>query len=200
VRSLNPPLSELLLSRKECAIDPDRAPPREALDEWFANEILPHEAALLRYLQRVWPNRHELQDLRQDIYVRVYEAAMKSRPISPKSFLFSTARHLLIDRIRRSRVVSIHYVGDLLELNVLPDELTPERCASAGQELGVLASAFRRLPPREREAVWLRRVKDLSQQEVAERMGISQKTVETHLRRALHAMANALHLRCGDGD
>ena len=71
----------------------------EPLDSWFKREILAHEAALVRYLLRTWPNRQEAYDLRQDTYVRVYEAAAKSRPQAAKSFLFATARNLMADRI-----------------------------------------------------------------------------------------------------
>ncbi len=69
----------------------------ESLDTWFKREILAHEAALVRYLMRNRPKHHEVVDLRQDIYVRVYEAAAKARPAAPKSFLFTTARHLMTD-------------------------------------------------------------------------------------------------------
>src|SRR3546814_15794048 len=41
-----------------------------------------------------------------------------------------------------------------------------------------LGAAFDPLPPRCREVVWLRRVEDLPQKEVAARLGISQTTVE----------------------
>jgi RNA polymerase sigma factor (sigma-70 family) len=166
---------------------------KTSLNNWFAREVLVHEAALLRYLARVWPNRHEIHDFRQDIYVRVYEAAKLSRPTSAKGFLFSTARNLLIDRVRRSRIVTIKSVGDFAELNVLTEEVTPEREFTAGQELARLARAFRRLPPREREVIWLRRVDELPQKQVAQHLGISEKTVETHLRRALQTMANSLY-------
>jgi hypothetical protein len=44
-----------------------------------------HEAALVRYLTRVWPSRSEIHDLRQEAYVRVYEAAKESRLHAPKS-------------------------------------------------------------------------------------------------------------------
>lgn len=165
---------------------------KTSLNLWFAREVLVHEAALLRYLARVWPNRHEIHDLRQDVYIRVYEAAKLVPPTSPKAFLFSTARNLLIDRVRRSRIVTIKSVGDFAELNVLTEEVTPERQLTAGQELERLARAFRRLPPREREVIWLRRVDELPQKEVAQRLGISEKTVETHLRRALQTMAGSL--------
>jgi len=99
----------------------------ESLDTWFKREIIAHEPALVRYLARHWPNRQEIFDLRQDIYIRVYDAAAKSRPQSPKSFLFSTARHLIIDRIRRQRIVSIDSVGDVDALNVMIEDISPER-------------------------------------------------------------------------
>jgi RNA polymerase sigma-70 factor (ECF subfamily) len=171
----------------------------KALNLWFAREVLVHEALLVRYLMRLWRRREEVHDLRQEIYVRVYEAAKKQRPISAKAFLFSTARHLLADRARRSRVVSIDSVGDVNELNVLIEEVTPERQLDAAQELRLLARAFRRLPPQGQEVMWLRRVDELSQKEVAQRLKISERTVETHLRRAMQAVAHALHSRRAGG-
>ena len=67
------------------------------LDNWFKREILTHEDSLVRYLLRTWPHRQDIVDLRQDTYGRVYEAAAKSRPQSPKAFLFATARNLMVD-------------------------------------------------------------------------------------------------------
>ncbi|MBL8271262.1 RNA polymerase sigma factor, partial [Steroidobacter sp.] len=103
---------------------------QDSLDTWFKREILLHEAALLRYLARVWRKHDEVQDLRQEIYARVYEAARADRPVSPKSFLFATARNMITDRIRRGRVVSIEAVGDSELFDVLVDELGPERRTS----------------------------------------------------------------------
>ncbi|HTM29040.1 MAG TPA: sigma-70 family RNA polymerase sigma factor [Rhodanobacter sp.] len=161
----------------------------ESLDTWFAREILVHESALMRYLLRSWFRRDEIHDLRQDIYVRVYEAAAKARPAMPKSFMFTTARHLMTDRLRRGRVVSIEAVGDLDALNVLIDDVSPERRLSARQELQRLTAAFDRLPERCREVVWLRRVEELSQKEVAARMGIGEKTVEKQVAKGMRLIA-----------
>jgi RNA polymerase sigma factor (sigma-70 family) len=160
------------------------------LDDWFVREILVHEDALMRYLRRCWPQRDELHDLRQEAYCRIYEAAGKAFPTSPKSFLFTTARHLMADRLRRGRVVSIETVGDLEAMNVLVDEVSPERWCGGRQTLHRLAEAFDQLPGRCREAVWLRRVGDLSQREVARRMGISEKTVEKHLAKGMYLLAS----------
>src|ERR1041384_4590478 len=99
----------------------------DSIDSWFKREVLVHEPALRRYLTRIWRQSDEINDLRQEIYTRVYEAALKSRPLSARSFLFSTARNLLFDRIRRSRIISIEAVGTSEALNVLMDDLSPER-------------------------------------------------------------------------
>lgn len=168
----------------------------ESLDAWFASEILVHEQALSYFLRRCWPHRDELHDLRQEVYVRVYEAAGKALPTTPKAFLFATARHLMADRVRRSRVVSIEAVGDFESLNVLIEEVTPERWSSGRQTLKRLTEAFDRLPDRCREVVWLRRVEELPQKEVAMRLGISEKTVEKHIAKGVRLLAE--HFYGGD--
>jgi RNA polymerase sigma factor (sigma-70 family) len=177
----------------------------EPLESWFKREILSHEEILMRFLTRVWPHRDELADIRQEAYARVYEAASKARPSSPKAFLFTTARHLMADRVRRERIVSIRAGGDTEFLNVLVDEISPEQRASANEELVRLARAFDRLSAKCREVVWLRRVKELTQKEVAERLGLSEKTVEKHLRRGARLLAhytrsNALTPRAPKGE
>ena len=166
---------------------------KDSLDAWFAREILAHERALAYYLRRCWPHREELHDLRQEGYVRVYEAAGKALPAAPKSFLFTTARNLMADRLRRSRVVSIDTVGDFESLNVLVDEVSPERWSSGRQTLKRLAEAFDHLPDRCREVIWLRRVEELPQKEVAMRLGISEKTVEKHLAKGVRLIAGFFH-------
>jgi RNA polymerase sigma factor (sigma-70 family) len=162
----------------------------EPLDTWFKREILAHEGMLMRFLARVWSRRDEIPDIRQEAYARVYEAAQKARPQAPKAFLFTTARHLMADRIRRERIVSIQAGGGNEYLNVLVDEISPERRVSANQELVRLARAFDRLSPNCREVIWLRRVKDLSQKEVAHRMGLAEKTIEKHLRQGARLLAH----------
>jgi RNA polymerase sigma-70 factor (ECF subfamily) len=167
----------------------------ELLDTWFKREILAHEGALARYLTRAWRNRDEVDDLRQETYVRVYEAAARARPLQPKSFLFATARHLMTDHIRRRRVVAIDAVGDLDSLNVMVEENSPEARTSAYEDLRRLAEALDALPPKCREVVWLRRVDDMPQREVAVQLGIAQKTVEKHVMKGMKLLAQAVFER-----
>jgi RNA polymerase sigma-70 factor (ECF subfamily) len=161
-------------------------------DDWFTREILPHEAALLCYLARICPNPADIQDIRHDAYVRILEAADRFRAVAPKSLLFMTARRLVIDRVRKSRVVPIDLRGDMDELNVLIDEVTPERRAGIRQQLITVSAAFNRLPEKCREVVWLRRVEGLSQKEIAATLSISEGTVEKHLMRGARRLADLL--------
>ncbi|MEJ1963521.1 MAG: RNA polymerase sigma factor [Gammaproteobacteria bacterium] len=153
----------------------------ECLDTWFKREILVHEPMLMRYLTRVWRRKDEVHDLRQETYARVYQAATVRRPSAPRAFLFTTAHHLMVDRVRHERVVSIEAVGDIEALNVSVDDISVERRVGARQELKLLARALDLLPPRCREVLWLRRVEGLSQKEVAERLGVSVKNIEQHV-------------------
>jgi RNA polymerase sigma factor (sigma-70 family) len=163
-----------------------------ALEDWFASEILAHEPLLVGYLLRVWPNRDEVPDLRQEIYVRVFESAQHTRPALPKAFLFATARNLMTDRLRRGRIVFIGTRGDLDELNVLVDELTPERCVTNIEELQRLAKAFDCLPPQCRTVMWLRKVEQLSQKEVAVKLGVQEKAVEKQVARGIRLLTATL--------
>jgi RNA polymerase sigma-70 factor (ECF subfamily) len=153
----------------------------DSLDDWFMREVLPHEGMLVGFLARVWPRRDEHADIRQEVYARVYAAAVEARPHNAKAFLFATARHLMADRIRRERIVSIHAAGGTDFLGTLVDELTPEHRVSAVQDLARLARAFDQLPPKCREVFWLRRIKGMSQKETAARLGLTEKTIERHV-------------------
>ena len=162
------------------------------LDNWFVHEVLPHEASLMRYLARVWPDRSEIEDIRHDAYVRILENADRLRPTAPKSLLFSIARNLMVDRIRRNRVVSIDLMEDLDSLNVLVDEITPERRVSIHQQMTRVTAAINRLPDRCQAVFWLRRIENLSQKEIAAQLGISEGTVEKHMVRAARLLADLL--------
>jgi RNA polymerase sigma factor (sigma-70 family) len=164
----------------------------DTLEQWFAREILAHEQSLVRYLTRVWPNRDDVPDLRQDIYIRIFECAQKTRPELPKSFLFTTARHLMTDRLRRSRIIFIGARRDLDELNVLVDELSPEHHMTSIQDLQQLAHAFDGLPTQCRTVMWLRKVEQLSQREVAARLGVHEKAVEKQVARGMRLLTAAV--------
>lgn len=165
------------------------------LDDWFVREVLPLEGALMRYLRRNWRDATELPDLRQEVYVRLYEAARKGLPDAVSPFLFATARNLLIDRARRAQIVSIETWADLEVSELVADDLSPERHASGRSELQLLQEALDGLPARCREVVQLRKIDGMSQREVAAHMGIQEDTVEKQIAKGMRALADALLLK-----
>jgi RNA polymerase sigma factor (sigma-70 family) len=164
-----------------------------SLEDWFVREILAHEAALTRYLTRARSNAADVPDLRQEVYIRVLEAAEKIRPISPRHFMFAVARNLLADQARRSRIVPIDLLqeGDLS--NVLIDEISAERRTGTFQQLQRLVEAFEHLPERCREVVWMRKIEDLPQKDIAARLKIAEGTVEAHLVRGMRLLTQLFY-------
>ena len=161
-----------------------------ALDDWFISEVLPLEAALMRFLRRNWRAESDIVDLRQEVYARVCEAASAAAPINPKAFVFTTARNLLIDRTRHARVVPLEVATDLEGWALGVDEVTPDRHLTAREEVRRLQAGLAVLPTRCREVVVLRKIEGLSQREVAARMGIREDTVERQTAHGMRALAD----------
>jgi RNA polymerase sigma-70 factor (ECF subfamily) len=160
---------------------------------WFAREVLPLEALLMQFLRNNWRDSGEIEDLLQDVYVRVFEAARREVPHQAKSFVFTTARNLLINRFRRQQVVPIESVADLDALGVAIEEPAPDRNLIARDELRKLQNALDRLPPRVREAVILKRIEGLSRREIAARMQIGEGTVKDYLAEAVNALSDMFY-------
>jgi RNA polymerase sigma factor (sigma-70 family) len=161
--------------------------------QWFIREVFPYEGALMQYLHQNWRGKADIEDLRQEVYLRVFEAAQREIPKHPKTFILKTAHNLLVDRVRREQVVPIAAVADLDALGAAVQTPGPERAAIAKDILRRLQDALDKLPPRCREAVVLRQIEGLSHREIASRMGISQDTVAEHLANGIAALADALY-------
>jgi RNA polymerase sigma factor (sigma-70 family) len=161
--------------------------------EWFVSKVLPLESALMQFLQHNWRNVSDVEDLLQDVYVRVCEAALKQQPDSPRAFVFTTARNLLIDHVRHARVIPIEIADDLDAYGIADDEPGPERSAGAREELRRLSAALDRLPPRCREVVVLRRIEGMSRAQIASRLGIAESTVAEHLAKGMSTLADILY-------
>jgi RNA polymerase sigma factor (sigma-70 family) len=160
---------------------------------WFVREVLPLEPALMQFFRRSWRNKSDVEDMCHDVYVRVYEAACKEIPHPARPFVFSVARNLLINRVRREHIVSIDAVADLDALGIALDEPGPDRSAMARQDLQRLQAALDKLPPRCREAVVLRKIEGLGRREIAGRMGIAEATVAEYLAIGIDTLADLLH-------
>ena len=107
---------------------------------------------------------------------------------NPHAFTIRIVRNLAIERFRRAEVVRLDQGAILQSLEIADQNPTPDVVAMDRSELNHVVKAMQEMPPRMREAMYLRRIEGLPPAEVAERMNISVSTVETHLIKALRLL------------
>jgi RNA polymerase sigma factor (sigma-70 family) len=160
---------------------------------WVAAHILPFEPELRGWLRRRLGsfNGNDVDDLVQEAFARIW-AADFSTIRNGRAYLYTAVRHLLAEYARRSRIVSIELLGEIDSLNIVSDEPGPDRRVGARQELDRLRLIVAALPAQCRRVFELRKFEGLSHRDIAQRMNISEKTIENHLTRALARITEAL--------
>ena len=153
---------------------------------WFTDEVQPHERALRSYLRRSFPTVSDVDDVVQESLFRTWRAYAKKPITSSKAFLFRVARYVSIDEIRRSKKSPIKDLGDTPQLNVLEQSRGVAENASIQERIDLLAKAIDTLPTKCQKVIMLTKLKNMSQIQVAEKLGISVKTVEAHVTRGIH--------------
>ena len=168
---------------------------------WIAEHILCYEAELRGWLKnrmRVLSTT-DLDDLVQEAFARIWVVDF-STIRNGRAYFYSTVRHLLAEYARRSRIVPIELLGEIDSLNLISEEPGVDRFVGARQELDQLRTIVAALPVQCRRVFELRKFDGLSHREVAQRMGISEKTVENHLTRALTRIREVLASNVGSAE
>lgn len=159
----------------------ERSPVAEQT-RWFAEEVHAHDSALKSYLRRSFPTaREDVDDVVQESYLRVWKAQATHPIQSAKNFLFTVARRLAIDGLRRNKISPLVAIPDLAVLPVMDSRPGVAETACTNDELALLAQAIHALPARCREVMVLRQIQGVSQKEIARTLGVSELTVQTHV-------------------
>lgn len=124
--------------------------------------------------------------------MRVCASAFKEIPSPTRPLVFTVARNLLIDRVRREQVIPIEAVENLDVLNVAIDTPLADRVLVAREELRTLRDALERLPDRVRAAVTMHKIDGLTVREIAERIGVTERTTERYLSEGLRILAETV--------
>ncbi|GGF63800.1 DNA-directed RNA polymerase sigma-70 factor [Azorhizobium oxalatiphilum] len=139
---------------------------------------------LRSYASRKLGNAAAAEDVVQEACLR-FASAPGETIDNPRAWLYRVVGNLVIDQLRRERSFGHVVPQQPDDFEVADETVDLERQLVAKQRLALLAKAVEELPPRCRECFVLRRYDDLSQEEIANRMGISRNMVEKHLRQAL---------------
>jgi RNA polymerase sigma factor (sigma-70 family) len=160
--------------------------------EWLTRRILPHEPALRAWLRRLTSGAIDIDDVVQETYGVLVGLSSIAHIRDPRAYLFTTARSIVLQQVRRARIVPIETLAEIEQLSIVDSASGADAVIADRQQLQLLQQELDRLPERCREAFVLRRIQGYSQREIAQRMGISENTVEKHIGLALRHLMRAL--------
>jgi RNA polymerase sigma factor (sigma-70 family) len=167
-------------------------PATRALDRWFIDEVLPHEARYLAVACRLTQDADMAADLVQEALVKVLALDGWSAIANPRAYVIRSIHNLAVEQIRRARIVRFQQLSELDTLDLRDDAPDAYRVAAGRDQVVRLSAALDGLPERCRTVFVRRRFREQPAGEIASDLGISLSTFEKRLARALHLLTRAL--------
>ncbi|WP_236973675.1 RNA polymerase sigma factor [Membranihabitans maritimus] len=152
---------------------------REALSTIFRS----HYSFLYQYGYKICGNSQLVEDCIQDLFLYLYETRKTLGDVTYiKSYLFKSYRRRLLKEMQIAKGETVNQSHEKLvvepqEIYVLPDEDAVRK--------KIIASMINKLPPRQRELIFLRYYSDLSIDEISETLSISYRSVINTLYKAM---------------
>jgi RNA polymerase sigma-70 factor, ECF subfamily len=155
-----------------------------------------YQDRLVRYLVYVLGRRDGVDDLVQETWLRVMERGKSYDGRSRfEPWLFTMARHLAIDFLRRRREVSLDAEDDdgrTLVMAPVSPAMSPFALAARTEDAERLAAGLQGLQAMYREALVLRFMEDMSLQEIAAVVNAPVPTVAARIYRGLAALRSQM--------
>jgi RNA polymerase sigma-70 factor (ECF subfamily) len=141
-------------------------------------------------LRRYFANRHvpphEIDDLVQEVFLKLSARGGVDHVERIEPYIFATASNLLRDRRRHmtSHAAESHVPFEEATHGHTRTPLEPDRIVLGTQQIAQLVAALYDLPERMRAVFSLYHFEELSHKEIASRLGIALSTVEKNIARA----------------
>ncbi len=164
---------------------------RLKLMAWVGSEILPHEADLRRYLRKTLEPA-DLEDIIQEAYCRIAGLASVDHIQSGRAYLFQTAKMIIVDRMRRARIVSIEQVTEIENLHVVDEQPSAERVLAGRRELARVCGMIDALPDQCRTIFRMRKIDGLAQSDVAKALGLPEHKIENDIKKGLKLILKSI--------
>ena len=144
-----------------------------------------YSPALKRFFERRIIEHSDIDDLVQEVFLRLARRGDLLTVTNLGGYIFQTAANILRDRLRRrlSHQVSDHRLID--EGCVEDAAFSPERVLLGKEAVDRLSEGVRKLPARTGQVFILCRIDELPYAEIAKQLGISVSSVDKHMARAL---------------
>jgi RNA polymerase sigma-70 factor, ECF subfamily len=155
------------------------------VEELFAN----HHGEIYAYLIRMVRDPELAADLTQDAFVKAYRAYDSlEKPENARAWLYQIAHRVALDHIRRQKIVRfLPWTGE--SRGAVP---SAEHLVMDAHLSGDLQRALERMPERQRAALLLAELHDLTGLELAAALGVSHVAARALLTRARESPRQAL--------
>lgn len=151
-----------------------------------------HLNPLTRFVYSYVKSWDVAEDLVHDVFLQLW---LRHRTLEPvrdfAAYLYTIARYDALDYLRHDGIEARHRAAPTYQVDVILPA-SPEHELLASEVTAVLQRAVDSLPERQRDAVLLRWTRQASYQEIAATLGISPKTVDAHLQRAMARLRKIL--------
>jgi RNA polymerase sigma-70 factor (ECF subfamily) len=165
---------------------------RKDVIAWVGSHVLPHEAAVRVWLKRWMGRGQDIDDVIQEAYCRLAAMDDVTHVGNGRAYLFQTTRNIVLEQVRRSKIVRIDNLSDMGSLNIVDGTPPMDRVVSGARELQRVEQLIERLPGKCRQVFVLRRIHGVSQREIARMLGLTQATVEKQAARGLKLILKGL--------
>ncbi|MGE4431165.1 MAG: RNA polymerase sigma factor [Sphingobium sp.] len=145
--------------------------------------------SLFRYFSRRARDPGEIEDMVQEVLIRLIRRGNVAQIENLSGYVFETASCVLKDRERKSRIrcAREHVSFDLDRHGGV--DFSPERVLSDREQLARAVAALLELPERTRVIFVLRRLEGMRYKDIADRLGISVSAIEKHMQKAVLHLA-----------
>jgi RNA polymerase sigma-70 factor (ECF subfamily) len=145
-----------------------------------------------RFVYSYVRERSEAEDITQNVFMRIWERRFLLD--AEKSFaglIFTISHRAVMDYFRRQSAKSLLDMQHTCDVDI-PSSATPADWVYARQLESLYEKALQSLPAKRKEIFLLSRHNGLTNKQIAERLGISVKTVENQMTAALSSLKTSL--------
>ncbi|MCM1178372.1 MAG: sigma-70 family RNA polymerase sigma factor [Clostridium sp.] len=154
----------------------------------FIDTYMPLGTALYRVAFHLLESQADAEDAVQDLYIKLWNSRETLGTVkSPRAYCITLMKNICIDRIRKASRNRQAGLQENIPANGEADDRTIGK-----ESIKQVAVAIRKLPKGQQEVLKLRTFEELSNEEIAQRTGMSNLTVRVLLSQARKTLRKAL--------
>lgn len=154
-----------------------------------------HSTRVYRLAYRLTGNKHDAEDLTQEVFVRVFRSLSTYTPGTFQGWLHRITTNLFLDQARRRQRIRFDALPDDAPDRMAGREPTPPQAYDERHLDPEVQAALEALPPEFRAAVVLCDIEGLSYEEIAATLGVKLGTVRSRIHRGRAHLREALEHR-----